>query len=94
MWDALWLAEYACGPPSLLTRSKLDPNNPTEGISLSWRVQEAQAGLQSLLRICDVDEAVHVGFEVLVPALLHQVEQFNTSTFQDDGGLRNFKESK
>ena len=63
---------------SLLTQSKLDPHNPMEGISLSWRVREAQAGLQSLLRIWDVDEAVHVGFEVLVPALLREVEHFNT----------------
>ena len=47
---------------SLITQSKLDPHNPTEGISLSWRIQEAQAGLQSLLRIWDVYEAVHVEF--------------------------------
>lgn len=64
---ARWPPKHACSSLSL-TPSKLDPNNPTGGISLSWRVQKAQAGLQSLLRIWDVDVAVHV---------LRQAEQFN-----------------
>lgn len=61
---------------SLLTRRKLDPDSSTEGISLLSRVQKAQTGLQLLLQSWNVDEAVHVGFEILVPALLRQVEQF------------------
>lgn len=61
---------------SILTRNKLDPYDFTEGISLLPRIEKAQAGLQSLLQIWNVNEAVHVGFEILVPALLCQIEQF------------------
>lgn len=56
---------------SLVTRSKLDPDSPAE----DGRIQKARAGLQSLLQTWNVDEAVSVGFEITVPALLRQIEQ-------------------
>ena len=61
---------------SMATRSKLGALEPNEEISLSWRIGKAQSGLQSLLQTWDVDETVHVGFEILVPSLLRQVGLF------------------
>lgn len=51
---------------SLLTRSELDEDG---------RIQKARAGLKTLLQTWNVDEAVSVGFEIIVPALLRQIGQ-------------------
>ena len=58
---------------ALLTHRNLSLRNSTEEIALLWRIEKAQTGLQSLLQRWNVDDTVHVGFEILVPSLLRQV---------------------
>ena len=58
---------------ALLTRRNLSLGASTEENALSWRIEKAQTGLQSLLQRWNVDDTVHVGFEILVPSLLRQV---------------------
>ncbi|MCJ1351567.1 MAG: hypothetical protein MMC33_001551 [Icmadophila ericetorum] len=59
---------------SLAKHSRLTQVGPHEEISMFWRIDKARSGLQALLQTWNVDETVHVGFEILVPSLLRQVE--------------------
>lgn len=61
---------------ALLTRRNLSLSDPMEEIALSWRIEKAQTGLQSLLQRWNIDDTVHVGFEILVPSLLRQVGKY------------------
>lgn len=61
---------------ALLTRRDLSLGDFTEESALSWRIKKAQTGLQLLLQRWNVDDTVHVGFEILVPSLLRQVGKF------------------
>ena len=60
---------------ALLTRRAR--TSPAEDIEnhLVQRIESARSGLQNLLQDWDVDKAAHVGFEILVPSLLRQLEQ-------------------
>lgn len=60
---------------ALLTHRNVSFSDSTEETALSWRIKKAQTGLQSLLQRWNVDDTVHVGFEILVPSLLRQVEK-------------------
>lgn len=63
--------------------------------NLSERIEKATAALELLLQTWDVDSTLHVGFEILVPALLDylQVENINF-TFPGKERLFQIREQK
>jgi hypothetical protein len=58
---------------ALLTRQKKCSPQSDVAPLLAERITSAIHGLQRLLDVWDIASAVHVGFEVLVPRLLHQL---------------------
>lgn len=61
---------------SIVTQIKHGDLEPDQAIALDWRIHKARSGLQNLLEAWDVDETVHVGFEILIPSLLRQLKDF------------------
>ena len=68
---------------ALLTHANTTPVNPWEP-PLSQRIHKAHSGLTGLLEDWSVGDTVHVGFEVLVPSLLRQVQKYAIH-FEFDG---------
>ncbi|KAI9666051.1 MAG: hypothetical protein M1821_003986 [Bathelium mastoideum] len=56
----------------------------SEAMMLSSLIQKAQDGLHVLLQTWDVERTEHVGFEILVPSLLRQLQSFKIN-FQFPG---------
>lgn len=62
---------------SMAKRRKCISSDFKEETALHHRIQTAQSGAQCLLQSWDVNETVHVGFEVLVTGLLRQLRFLN-----------------
>ena len=45
--------------------------------SLAWRIEKSYSAIQGLLHDWVIGQSVHVGFEILVPNFLRQLESFN-----------------
>lgn len=61
---------------ALLTHRRAKSATCTEDSTLLPRIQKAQGGLQKLLQTWDIEQSDNVGFEILVPSLLHQLRDF------------------
>jgi hypothetical protein len=59
---------------SLTTKRAQTPSLPEERKSLTERIERGVNGVQKLLESWDVENAVHVGFELLVTSLIRQLE--------------------
>jgi len=62
---------------ALFTRGKYLEAHSELASSLNARIASATRALQQLLSEWNVEDTVHVGFEVLVPRLLHQLSAFD-----------------
>ncbi|KAI4149779.1 MAG: hypothetical protein LQ340_004453, partial [Diploschistes diacapsis] len=87
---------------ALATRMKLSMSDKDTKMALQHRIDRAQNGLSSILQRWKVREAIHVGFEILIPSLLRQLEGFRVvfrfSGFQElmqlhDKKMKRFKSS-
>ncbi|KAI4157566.1 MAG: hypothetical protein LQ342_008188 [Letrouitia transgressa] len=62
---------------ALTTRQRSNPIDFLESSSLDWRIERSYSAIQGLLQDWDVNQSVHVGFEILVPSLLRQLKSFD-----------------
>ncbi|KAI9708936.1 MAG: hypothetical protein M1820_003630 [Bogoriella megaspora] len=61
---------------SIATHRARTPSSSKENKTFTHCIQQGTSGLYELLHSWDVENAVHVGFELLVIALLRQLEKF------------------
>ncbi|KAI4213987.1 MAG: hypothetical protein LQ351_003391 [Letrouitia transgressa] len=62
---------------ALATRRRSNQIGSLESSSLDWRIERSYLAIRDLLQDWDVNQSVHVGFEILVPSLLRQLESFD-----------------
>ena len=62
---------------ALVTWQRSNLKIASESSSLNSRIESSHLAIQGLLQDWDVGQTVHVGFEILVPSLLRQLELFD-----------------
>ncbi|KAL8848314.1 MAG: hypothetical protein Q9221_006668 [Calogaya cf. arnoldii] len=62
---------------ALATRQRWNSTDTVDTNPLDWRIKRAYSATQKLLQDWDPSQCVHVGFEILVPSLLRQLENFD-----------------